>query len=147
MTRQFWQEKLNLLKFNFFIKILIISEIDFSCAVFGGILEWREISLLCNALFRWWPRSRKGSFMTIKMFQYHLDLGMDLFDEWLKECLSLFASSRTIRLRSIWETRSLLFHMDGWFWIWVGEAPFGMNADPLILVGLLGLEIGWWLTG
>ena len=36
---------------NLFIKILSFF-IKFSCAVFGGNLEWRDVSLLCNALFR-----------------------------------------------------------------------------------------------
>ena len=54
---------------------LIISELNFSCAVFGGkvnelsFLGWRTISPLCDALLR----------LRLGHGRFNLDLGTDLF--------------------------------------------------------------------
>ena len=79
-------------------------------------------------------------------------------------CRALLQTASSIQLRSRMTTilllrrlknvqfyqllvrRHGLFFSYGWVvltLIWAGEAPFGINADPLILVGLLGLLMIW----
>ena len=116
---------------------LIISEIktQFSCAVFGGNLEWREISPLCNALFRWL------TFVTT------IRLDKNVLPTWGFD----FALETRSLLRTKWKMFLKCFYRYGWMvlnsiQIDLGGAS-GMDAIPSNLVGLLGLETGWWLTG